>query len=167
MKTTNTNPLRRHDNTDFVYRNPRPALTVENNGGANLGNCYNASYFVVTSLRPLDMEDLLRLRECGFLGYGQEFMCKQVIGDSTVRVPERFNPGKYVVGYRGEEDEKFPKSTDTKPSGTDMVPCLMVDRVTRKVIEGQAINPYSGLPYEPNEQSYYVYHCESRVDSSD
>lgn len=167
MKSTNTNPVARtHNNTDFVYRNPRPALTVTNQGGANLGNCYNASYYEVTSSRPLDMEDLDRLRDCGFLGYGQEFICRQVIGDKQVRVPGRFNPGKYVVGYQ-EGDDKNPSAQDTEPSGKDMVPCQMVDRHTREVIPGTAINPYSGLPYEPIEQAYYVYRCESRVDSSD
>ena len=168
MKSTNTNPVaRNHNNTDYVYRSSRPALSITSQGGANLGNCYNASYFEVTSNRPLDMEDLHRLRDCGFLGYGQEFMAHQVIGNERVRVPARFNPGKYVVGYRGEEDEKFPKADDVKPSGVDEVPCVMVDRGTGKVIEGVAINPYSGKPYGSHESAYYVYRCESRVDSSD
>jgi hypothetical protein len=149
--------MRTHDNTDFVYRNPRPSLTVQNAGGASLGNCYNASYFEVTSLRPLDMEDLYRLRECGFLGYGQEFMCHQVIGEERVHVPAKFA----AWGKEG------PQERDVAPSGKEMVPCIMVDRVTRKVIEGEAINPYSGKPYAPHEQAFYTYRCESRVDSSD
>lgn len=158
----------RNDNIDFVYRNPRPLLTINNKGGASLGNCYSASYYEVTSLHPLSMEDLHRLRESGFLGYGQEFRCVQLLdnGDTRVAVPARFNVGRYVVGYK-EGDDKLPKSTDTKPSGTDLVPCQMYDRYTYKHIEGVAINPYSNVPYAPNEQTYYVYACESRVDSSD
>lgn len=157
----------RNDHIDFVYRNPRPLLTIESKGGASLGNCYSASYYEVTSQHPLSMEDLRRLRESGFLGYGQEFSCVQVIEkDTRVRVPERFNVGKYVVGYK-EGDDKFPKSSEVTPSGKDRVPCTMMDRHTRAVIEGEAINPYSGLPYQPTEMSYYVYACESRVDSSD
>jgi hypothetical protein len=158
--------MRNHNDTDFVYRNSRPSLVITSEGGASLGNCYSASYFEVTSTRPLDMEDLHRLRDCGFLGYGQEFSAYQVIGEERVRVPGRFNPGRYVVGYK-EGDDKNPEAKDVKPSGKDVVPCVMVDRYTRKVIEGQAINPYSGKPYEPIEASYYVYRCESRVDSSD
>ena len=156
----------RNDNIDFVYRNPRPALTITNEGGAGLGNCYSASYYEVTSNRPLDMEDLHRLRDCGFLGYGQEFYAHQVIGEERVRVPSRFNPGRYVVGFK-EGDEKLPEAKDIKPSGKDVVPCQMYERGTGKHIPGVAINPYSGRPYEPTEASFYVYRCESRVDSSD
>ena len=67
MKATNTNPCVRRPshNVDFVYKNPRPQLVIESNGGVQLGNCYSASYFTVTSLRPLDMEALLRLRAMG------------------------------------------------------------------------------------------------------
>ena len=157
----------RNDHIDFVYRNARPLLTIESKGGASLGNCYSASYYEVTSLHPLSMEDLHRLRESGFLGYGQEFRCVQIIDkDTRVAVPARFNVGKYVVGYR-EGDDKLPKSSDVTPSGKDSVPCTMMDRHSRAVIEGQAINPYSGLPYQPTEMAYYTYACESRVDSSD
>ncbi|SRR5579885_788987 len=154
------------DNTDFVYHNDRPALVITNEAGASLGNCYSASYFEVTSTRPLDMEDLYRLRDCGFLGFGQEFSAYQVIGEERVRVPGRFNPGRYVVGYK-EGDDKNPEAKDIKPTGKDVVPCKMRCRVTGDLLEGQAINPYSGKPYEPIETSYYVYRCESRVDSSD
>lgn len=168
MKATNTNPLARprRDDVDFIHRSERPTLSITNKGGANLGRCYNASYFEVVSLKPLDMEDLWRLRECGFLGYGQEFSAEQIIGDQRIRVPGRFNPGKYCVGYQ-EGDDKNPTADSIKPSGTDMVPCQMYDRRTGEHIPGEAINPYSGKPYEPSEQKYYVYRCESRVDSSD
>ena len=156
-----------NDNIDFVYRNPRPLLTIESKGGASLGNCYSASYYEVTSLHPLSMEDLHRLRESGFLGYGQEFRCVQIIDkDTRVAVPARFNVGKYVSGYK-PEDEQYPKRDSVKPSGQDDVPCQMYDRYTRQHIPGEAINPYSGKPYGSTKSSYYVYACESRVDSSD
>ena len=169
MKTTNTDPLARPhpDDVDNVWSNDRPQLTVTNKGGRNLGRCYNASFYEVTSNRPLSMEDLYRIRECGFLGYGQEFICSQVIGDTEARVPERFNPGKYVVGYRGDEDEKFPKSDTVKPSGMDKVPARMFHRRTGELIPGEARNRYTGEALEPMEMPYYVYRCESRVDSSD
>lgn len=157
---------RNHNNTDFVYRNSRPSLAIVNAGGASLGRCYSASYFDVTSTRPLSMEDFDRLRECGFLGYGQEFMAHQVIGEEKVRVPQRFNRGRYVVGFQ-EGDDKFPTVRDIKASGVDVVPCVMVDRHTGEVVPGKAINPYSGEEYGPNNQDYFVYRCESRCDSSD
>lgn len=157
---------RNHNNTDFVYRNDRPSLAIVHAGGANLGRCYSASYFTVTSTRPLSMEDLNTLRDIGFLGYGQEFMAHQVIGEERVRVPQRFNPGRYCVGFK-EGDEELPSAKDVKPSGVDVVPCVMVDRATGEVIPGKAINPYSGEPYGTHDQAYYVYRCESRVDSSD
>lgn len=157
---------RDHNNTNFVYRNERPSLTIAPAGGANLGRCYSASYFDVTSTRPLSMEDLKLLRDIGFLGYGQEFMAHQVIGEEKVQVPQRFNPGRYTVDFK-EGDEQLPSAKDVKPSGIDVVPCVMVDRATGAVIPGEAINPYSGKPYAPNKQPYFTYRCESRVDSSD
>lgn len=143
----------RNDNVDFVYRNPRPLLTIESKGGKQLGRCYSSSLYEVTSLHPLSQEDLRRLRESGFLGYGQEFSCAQVIDkDTKVAVPG-------TLDWR--------TSKDVKPSGTDMVPCQMYDRHSGEHIPGEAKNPYSGEPYAPNEQAYYVYACESRCDSGD
>jgi|SRR5579863_3834741 len=140
-------------NVDFVYRNPRPVLAIVGAGGANLGNCYNASYYDVTSLRPLDAKTIQALHDAGFLGYGQEFMFHQVgpNGERT-RVPAELD---------------WRTSKDVVPTGVEKVPCTMCERGTGKVIEGVAINPYSGKPYEPSEQAFYTYRCESRVDSSD
>lgn len=143
---------RSHDNTEYIHKNVRPSLAIESRGGANLGRCYNASYFDVTSLSPLSMEDLLRLRECGFLGYGQEFMAYQVVNGERISVPKSL-------------DWKTKK--DVKESGHDIVPCVMIDRTTREVVPGEAINPYSGKAYEPQPVPFYIYRCESRVDSSD
>lgn len=148
---------RNHNNTDYVYRNDRPALTIVNAGGASLGRCYSASYYDVTSTRPLSMEHLIALRDIGFLGCGQEFMAHQVVNEERIAVPFKF----------AEWGEEGPQARDVPASGVDKVPCIMVDRRTREVVPGKAINPYSGEEYGPNEQSYYVYRCESRVDSSD
>ncbi len=53
---------------------PIPQLVVEITGGANLGRCYNATYFKIKSLnRPLSDDDVRALRDMGWLGYGQEF----------------------------------------------------------------------------------------------
>lgn len=51
----------------------RPQLTIEVTGGRNLGRCYNATYYRVTSLSKLTRERIDALRKAGFLGYGQEF----------------------------------------------------------------------------------------------
>jgi hypothetical protein len=144
--------MRTHNDTDFVHKNPRPTLVVESKGGANLGRCYTASYYQVTSLSSLSMEDLVHLRSAGFLGYGQEFSAEQVIGEKKVPVPAKLD---------------WQSRKDIQASGVEMIPCTMVDRRTGEVIPGEAINPYSGKPYGASEQSYYVYVCESRCDSSD
>lgn len=118
-----------------VWRQDRPKLVIESKGGANLGRCYNAQYFEVTSTTALCREDLYKLREMGFLGYGQEF---------HVTGPFSSEPGV------------------PEPTGVDVVQC--VDTETG---EAPAVNPYSGKPYPDHEFPYYVYKCESRVDSSD
>ena len=145
--------MRTHDNTDFVFRSNTPPLTVHNSGGAKLGNCYNASYYEVTSLHPLSLENLHSLRDAGFLGYGQEFMCQQLTAEGDfIAVPR-------TLDWR--------TSRDVKPTRVEETPCVMVDRATGKTIEGEAINPYSGKPYLPGSTSVYIYRCESRVDSGD
>jgi len=53
-----------------------------------------------------------------------------------------------------------------EPGLTVEAPCVEYD-ASGKALPGPAINPYSGLPYEPSKYTYYVYDCESRVDSSD
>ena len=51
-----------------------PQLIVEQTGGAKLGNCYHAAYFKVKSFnRELTQEQVMWLRNNGFLGYGQDF----------------------------------------------------------------------------------------------
>ena len=87
----------------------RPSLVIEHLGGRNLGRCYNAMFYRVTSTQALSRDDLSRLRDIGFLGYGQEFICE--------------GPVRYE---------------DAVPTGIDE----------------------DGTPY-------FVYSCESRVDSSD
>jgi len=137
--------------TKRVYLNSRPSLTVENTGGRNLGRCYNASYYKVTSLHPLSQEALNRLREAGFLGYGQEFTCLYVQPDGKkVRPPEK-------VDWR----------TKVEATGADDVPCSEVHEDTNEVIRTPSINPYSGKEDVPTKIPYYVYECEDRVDSSD
>lgn len=136
---------------DYAYRNSRPILVVNNKGGATLGNCYNASYFEVVSQHPLSMDDLRKLRDAGFLGYGQEFYAKQVIDGKKVSVPVTLD---------------WQTRRDIERSGEDIVPCGMFDHAGKQV-EGIATDPYSGKAYEPIAMPYYVYACESRVDSGD
>lgn len=139
-------------NTKNVYINKRPKLTVELSGGTSLGNCYSASYYKVTSSHPLSMKDLTLLREAGFLGYGQEFYVKQVIGDDRIGVPAALD---------------WQTSPNVKASGHDVIECSEVSNQTGEVVRVPAINPYSNEPYKPHTENYYIYACESRVDSSD
>ena len=57
-------------------KSPRPTLTVEFAGGKQLGNCYSATYYRVTSRFKLDAKKLRALRDAGFLGLGQDFNVK-------------------------------------------------------------------------------------------
>lgn len=138
---------RTHNDTDFAWRNPRSALVIESTGDGQLGNCYSSMTYKVTSRQPLTKDKLVALRELGFLGYGQEFFCYLLT--PSLR--------QLTIAESGTQD----------PSGHDIVPCSMIDRGNGKIIPGPAINPYSGLPYPDHQDPYYIYICESRVDSSD
>lgn len=135
-----------------IYRGPKANLTVEGAGGANLGNCYNAMYFKVTSLTRLDMESLVKLREAGFLGYGQEFDAWYI------------NHEGKKVQVDAKVDWQSPK---IEPTGNDLVQCSEVDERSGEVIKTPSINPYTKKEDAPTLIPFYVYHCESRVDSSD
>lgn len=134
-----------------VVRGDRPDLVVESRGGKQLGNCYYASYHRVTSLDPLSGEKLVLLRKAGFLGYGQEFRYEYV------------NSG----GGRSPVPDKIDYTYKVEPTGHDVVPSVEVDEFTDEVIRSPSINPYSGKEDPPSKVPYYVYECESRVDSSD
>jgi len=122
----------------YVYENTRPMLVVESRGGASLGRCYNACYFRVTSRVKISRERMLKLRDAGFLGFGQEF--------------------SILSKCDGSE----------QPAGHDSLPCVECDSSTGKPTgRAPAINPYSGKQYEPIEEAYFVYDVETRVDSSD
>lgn len=112
-----------------VYKNPRPKLTIESTGGANLGRCYNSMSYTVTSTDKLKRDTLNALRDAGFLGYGQEF---------------------YIHSKCDGTEE---------PAGKDTVTCKLVHERTGEVVGEE--------PENTSDFFYYVYHCESRVDSSD
>jgi len=122
---------------DFVYRNPRPQLTIESNGGKSLGHCYTASYYRITSQRKLTRETIRKLFESGFLGSGQGFAVQSKCD--------------------GQE----------APSGHDEIQCIVVDRRTGEQLNESAINPYSGELYKPIMAPYYVYDTETTCDSGD
>lgn len=132
--------------THQVYRSDRPELLVERGGGARLGNCYNATYFKVTSRRALSLADLQALQTIGVLDAGQEFYGRQVTADDDrVTVPP-------VLDWRT-------RST-VVASGFDTVPCVEVDAETGKVIRILEA-------FKPSRSPFFVYECECRVDSSD
>lgn len=60
------------------YRNNRPTLAIEVTGTRNLGRCFNATTYRITTTFKLNKERLKALRTAGFLGYGQEFYFKGV-----------------------------------------------------------------------------------------
>lgn len=73
----------------------RDVLRIEHAGGANLGRCYNAHSFRVTSNRPLKSEDFKSLRDAGVLGYGQEYRVSPAEKKELRYVP-------YGVDWRGQ-----------------------------------------------------------------
>ena len=52
---------------------PVPRLNVVCTGGANIGRCYNASYFTIITAHELTDDDIKTLKNMGVLGSGQEF----------------------------------------------------------------------------------------------
>ena len=55
------------------YNNERPSIAIRFVSERNLGRCYNAYTYKITSLRRLSREQIVGLRELGLLGSGQEF----------------------------------------------------------------------------------------------
>jgi len=121
----------------YVHKSMRPNLAIENNGGSRLGNCYEQCKYKVISRERLSKDTLHKLRDLGFLGFGQEFYINSKCDGS-------------------EEPEIIEES-----------PCVVVDAHNGKELDEPPINPYSGKLYESMKQYYFVYHVESRVDSSD
>lgn len=76
-----------------VYLSKRPHLTIELKGGVQLGNCYEASYWRVTSRLRLTLDTLRQLHTAGVLGYGQEFYVRsQCNGSEPVALFEETIP---------------------------------------------------------------------------
>lgn len=128
-----------------IYRNPRPLLTVEIAGGVALGNCYYGTTYRITSLRPLNLEQLAALRRTGMIGYGQEH-------------------DFWYVGADGQRTRA--EGVTSAPSGVDVVQCSEVDP-SGEVVRCPSINPYTGVEDKPTSASFYVYECVDKVDSSD
>lgn len=55
------------------YKRERPNVVVEYIESTNLGNCYNAFAYKVTSNRRLTHDQMIGLRDLGFMCSGQEF----------------------------------------------------------------------------------------------
>lgn len=140
---------------DVVWSNPRPTLTVENGGGRQLGNCYSASTYIITTIHALDLEEIKALRAAGFLGYGQEFYISgQEIDGRLVPVPA------------GPCD--WQTRSEVKPSGVDKIKPRVRCRQTGKWLDEQPVNAYTGQPItNEHDAPFFVYVVEDRVDSSD
>lgn len=66
----------------------RPILCIEPAGGSELGRCYNAHHYRVTSNSELKPEKFKALREAGVLGYGQEYTVSAVEKRMLTYVPD-------------------------------------------------------------------------------
>jgi len=123
--------------TDVMFPNARPSLTVEHTGGKQLGNCYSATFYRVTSTTRVSKKSLEALNHAGVLGFGQGFCVKS------------------------------PCDGKEAPAGHDTLTAAEVDRETRTVVSATPVNRYTGKPYEPIQSPYYVYLCEATCDSGD
>ncbi len=138
-----------------IWRNPRPVLTIVHESGRKISNCYYGSVYRITSVRPLSMEDIFKIRGTGFIGGGQHFsVLGQVVpGEKKMLVPV---------------PAKLDWQSDVSESGSDLVEAIMIDAVTGNVIPDVVpTNQYTKEPLKPLEMSYYVYLTEDRVDSGD
>jgi len=139
--------------TSRVYKHSHPRLAIEHTGGRNLGRCYNEYYMRITSLSALSGEQIVALREAGFLGYGQGFNFRYVNADGTKSdVPAKLD---------------WRSSPDVVPTGHYEVECSEVDDRTGEVLKCPSINPYSGEKDKPTKIAYYVYDITDTVDSGD
>ena len=135
-----------------VWKNPRPLLAVEHTAGSKLGNCYYGTYYTITSLHPLDTEQISLLRAAGFIGFGQTFsIMGQLVDSKLVDIPQKLD-WKIRAGV--------------KPSGQDTIKAVNVD-AAGNVLPGIALNEYTGKPVRSISAPYYQYVTEDRVDSSD
>lgn len=75
----------------------------------------------------------------------------------------------FSAGFLGVGQEfgvRSPCDGSEVAAGHDFVPCVIVDSDGIPTDESP-INPYSGEPYAPVSDPYYVYECYSRCDSGD
>jgi len=121
----------------YTYPRTRPTLSIESTGGARLGNCYNASYYKVTSAWRLTHEQLRKLNAAGVLGFGQEFTVKSQCD------------GKEPVAF------------------VDLVPCVVMEGGKVLDEPPVNPYSRTGELYKPSEYGYFVYECEARCDSGD
>lgn len=139
--------------TKNMWKNPRPLLTIERTGGAELGNCYHGCFYRITTTRPLSVEDIDALRGIGFIGRGQEFYIRgQIIDELPTPVPATLN---------------WKSEGEVRPSGMDVVEASIIDANTGDVIPGVAIHALTKEPLKPMEMPHYIYLVEDRVDSGD
>lgn len=68
------------DGTNSVTR---PSFEIKLTGARQLGRCYYATFYRITSDTPLTVKAVEKIRESGLLGFGQEFYCNYVQSDST------------------------------------------------------------------------------------
>jgi hypothetical protein len=139
---------------DVTWSNDRPTLTVEHGSSRQLGNCYRAHTYVVTTTRVLDCEEIKALRNAGVLGCGQQFYIEgQQIDGKLVPVPAKLD---------------WESRRDVRPSGIDKIAPRVRCRQTGAWLNEQPVNAYTGKPItDEHDAPFYVYVVEDRVDSGD
>lgn len=80
-------------------------LKITRTGHRNLGRCYNATTWLIESVRPLTWKAIQTIREAGVLGYGQEFFGKALKADGTQDVEWKaaWETGRKVYSYEVED----------------------------------------------------------------
>lgn len=94
--------------TYVIFKRSFPTLSVDRVSGSNLGRCYNEHIYEVKSYIPITDERMTKLREAGFLGYGQEYGIRSRRVEVDMSQPVEVNEatgeptGAPAYDYRGE-----------------------------------------------------------------
>jgi hypothetical protein len=106
-----------------VYKKERSNMEIKFVRSVNIGRCYNAFYYEITSTRKLTCEQIHGLRKLGFLGYGQEFnvnsQCdgkEEPAGYDTVQCLEN---GEVVMTYKPLKEPYFVYHVENRVDSSD------------------------------------------------
>lgn len=101
--------------------------------------------------------------------YLQTVLVSQCYRISYYKITSRFNvPDQVIFDLQKYGIISSGQTTSIKKvRKTEMVPCVVRDRRTQKILNIPAINPYSGKEYPDHEMEYFELSIEVHCDSGD